>query len=126
MNLDEDTVDELPARPRRTIAQADRELLELAARALGAVRVEDVDGEEWLILHFADGSIRHGWNPLLHSDDVLDLAVVLCMNIEVTGGEWVYACAAYGNCSEQAGGNKLAAVRRAIVRAAAEVGQRME
>lgn len=46
MNLDDDDgVDELPAAPCRQIPDADRQLLELAARALGAVQVEEVDGE---------------------------------------------------------------------------------
>ena len=43
MNLDDyDTVDELPAPPRSRIPEADRQLLELAARAIAAVRLEDV------------------------------------------------------------------------------------
>jgi len=38
MNLDhENTLNESPARPRQTIVEAYRELLELAALALGAV-----------------------------------------------------------------------------------------
>jgi hypothetical protein len=84
MDLDDlDTVDELPDRPRYSIPEADRELLEHAARALGAVQVEDVDGEEWLILHFADGSVRHAWNPLIHSDDAFHLIVALQLTLEM-------------------------------------------
>lgn len=55
----------------------DLELLTLAARAIGAVQVEHVDGEQWVNLHFADGSVVYGWNPKRHSDDALDLSVRL-------------------------------------------------
>lgn len=126
MNLDDDDfdyVDELPARPRRTIPEADRELLELAARALGAVRVEDVDGEEWLILHFADGAIRHGWNPLIHSDDALILAAQLRIDIDWTDDTVVLADY---SCPEPVGDDPTTAVRRAITRAAAEIGKTMK
>jgi len=113
MNLDDDdTVDELPARPRKTIPAADRELLELAARALGAVRVEDVEGEEWLNLHFDDRPTMNGWNPLLHSDDALILAVrIPLLN---TLGWWKF----YDKTLEP-----VAATCRAFTRAAAEIGK---
>lgn len=84
MNLDDyDTVDELPAPPRKDIPAADRELLELAARALGVVRVEDVEGEQWVNLHFEDGSTIFGWNPLRHSDDTVDLIARLNLAVSV-------------------------------------------
>lgn len=122
MNLDDDdTVDELPAPPRREIPAADRELLELAARALGAVHVEDVDGEEWLRLHFADGSAINGWNPLVHSDDTFNLAADLELDImhRVVGGRRIEVLPAGGPLTlEFYEGDRKAATRRAVTRAA--------
>lgn len=128
MNLDDDdTVDELPAPPRKDIPAADLELLELAARALGAVRVEEVDGEGYLNLHFEDGSIIYAWNPLTHSDDAFDLHVRLRMVVEVDTA-WSYAWFDYGKQHTQESHVGLApkeATRRAVTRAAAEIGKQL-
>lgn len=113
MNLDDDTyeVDELPAPARKEIPAADRELLELAARALGA-GFEEVDGEGYGNLHFADGSVVHAWNSLEFSGDTFDLAVELdilvgaCLRVNLIG-------------------DKHANARRAVTRAAAEIGKSM-
>ncbi len=119
MNLDDyETVDELPAPPRKEIAAADRELLELAARALGAVRVEDVEGETWVNLHFADGSVAYAWNSLMHSDDMLNLSAMLHIDIVWLGDSDVLAD---GSSSEPTSENAVAACRRAVTRAAAEI-----
>lgn len=129
MNLDDDdTVDELPPLPRKTISAADRELLELAARALGAVRVEDVDGEEWVNLHFDDGSTVYNWNPLVHSDDTLNLAVSISACVVVDNDmQW---CGVHLNGNrgkydlvEHYENDAAAATRRAVTRAAAEIGK---
>lgn len=123
---DDDVVDELPAPPRKQIPAADRELLELAARALGAVRVEDVDGEEWLILHFADGTEAHGWNPLLFYSDTFELAVALELDImhRVVGGTRVEVLPAGGPLTQEFyAQDRLPAAARAVVRAAAEIGK---
>lgn len=130
-----DDLDELPAPPRREMLASDRQLLELAARAIGAVRVEDVDGENWLILHFADGTVMHGWNPLLFYSDTFELAVTL--NIEprfhlagaVPGVS--ATCAADSRlpiCREPwtpQANDKTTATCRVVVRAAAEIGDAM-
>lgn len=119
MNLDDyDTVDELPAPPRRSIPEADRELLELAARAIGAVRVEDVEGESWVNLHFVDGSVAYAWNSLMHSDDMLNLSALLHIDIAWLGDSDVLAD---GSSSEPTTENPAAAARRAVTRAAAEI-----
>ena len=126
MNLDDDdTVDELPARPQKVIPTADRELLDLAARALGAVHIEDVDGEEWLNLHFEDGSTIYHWNPLLHGDDALELAVRRKLSIDVTEDA---VCVIAGDnehvvIEKGVGAALLPATRLAIARAAAEIGK---
>ena len=119
MNLDDDeAVDELPARPRKVIPAADRELLELAGRALGAVRVEDVEGELWVNLHFADGSVAYAWNSLMHSDDMLNLAALLRIDIAWLGDSDVLAD---GSSSEPTIDDPSNAARRAVTRAAVEI-----
>lgn len=117
---DDDTVDELPARPRQAIPAADREMLELAARAIGAVHVEDVDGENWVNLHFADGSVAYAWNSLMHSDDMLNLSALLHIDIAWLGVSDVLAD---GRSSEPTSEDPAAAARRAVTRAAAEIGK---
>jgi hypothetical protein len=111
-----DDQDELPAPLRKTIPEADRQLLELAARAIGAVRVEDVEGENWVNLHFADGAVAYAWNSLMHSDDML--AALLRIDIAWLGDSDVLAD---GTSSEPTSENAAAAARRAVTRAAAEL-----
>lgn len=128
MNLnDDDTVDELPAPPRKEIPTGDCELLELAARALGA-RFEEVDGEGYGNLRFEDGSVVNAWNPLQFSGDAFDLAVELNMNIDISwrAGRRVSVMGeAVGRAEEPFGEDKRAIARRAVVRVAAEVGKSM-
>ncbi|MCO7503182.1 MULTISPECIES: hypothetical protein [unclassified Pseudomonas] len=99
----------------------DRELLELAAKAAG-YRVEEHQPTGGFIAK--QGFLQwRAWDPLFDDGDALRLAVQLCMNIEVTESD-VYACS-HGNFSEPAKPDRQAATRRAIVRAAAEVGKSM-
>jgi hypothetical protein len=126
----DDDLDELPTPPRKSIPEADRQLLELAARAIGAVRFEEVEGEGYANLHFADGLIAHNWNPLQFSDDAFNLAVDLGMQVvpaaRTVNGQ---ACAAVASpagarlAEETSTPDARAATRRAIVRAAAEIGK---
>lgn len=111
---DDGDEEELPAPSRQAIPEADLQLLEQAARAIGAVRVEVVEGENWLNLHFEDGSTVFGWNPLRHSDDALALAVRLGI-LEQAGAE-------LGMSYNQVG-DELANARHAIVHLAAEIGK---
>jgi hypothetical protein len=124
-----DELDELPPLPRKEIAPADRELLDLAARAIGAVRTEEVEGEGYLNLHFADGSIVYAWNPLVHSDDAFNLAVRLGLRVGVYAGDGeqytaVVPCRTLRRdesaAIEEFGDDPIAATRRAVTRAAAE------
>jgi len=101
----------------------DRELLELAAKAanihLGADRTEcgvNVDGVSW-----------PQWNPLTDDGDALRLAVKLKMNI--SGFEFSNVVIRQGNyfrCLEEITDDQYASTRRAIVRAAAEIGKGMK
>lgn len=120
---DEDTVDELPAPPRKDIPAADRELLELAARALGA-RFEEVDGEGYGNLHFEDGSVIYAWNSLQFSGDAFELAVRLTLHV-LPGRRTVVVESADHMVNENRGDDPLAATRRAVTRAAAEIGKKI-
>ena len=105
---------------------SDKELMELAAKAVG-LRI--VDRSHPVSLYVESDGRKGGvrWNPLTDDGDALRLAVRL--NIEfacfddsqkVNSGVW----SAY-DCVTPYNGDKQAATRRAIVRAAAEIGKAM-
>ena len=92
----------------------DRELLELAAKAVGHA-IDRIDAmhepEDWAC-----------WNPLTDDGDALRLAVALRMDLNINDEE----CDAFhadGCVSEVGGYDTESVVRRAIVRAAAEIGK---
>jgi len=115
-----DDLDELPAPQRVDIPAADLVLLERAARAIGAERVEVVNGEGYVNLHFADGSVVHSWNPLVFSGDALDLLVRLRLQVYVQEQATLVMNADQEWASEQHRDDAGAATRRAITRAAGE------
>lgn len=109
----------------------DRELLELAAKAAGLNVV-------WYGAHFGEGfrikgeqvGYRHGqpWNPLNDDGDALRLAVKL--NLQVTPGTYnkdeasaFHAGAGEAHEHVHYQQDLLAATRRAIVLAAAQIGK---
>jgi hypothetical protein len=77
---------------------------------------------ELLELADPDGGI---WNPLKDDGDALRLAVQLGLLVNIDSGEVVEVCVAYPqiDVSERFGADKYAATRRAITRAAAEIGR---
>jgi hypothetical protein len=104
----------------------DRELLELAAKAAGIPLKADF--KERFEYYMAD---RLMWNPLKDDGDALRLTVKLGIETyHADDGGW----AAYAShptargiayAVEQHGDDPYAATRRAIVRAAAEIGRQM-
>ena len=94
----------------------DRELLELAAKAAGIDLQETEDGYE---CNFDDSRI---WNPITDDGDALRLAVRL--NIPVFPYEDETSTGTIGVRAKN-WGSKEANTRRAIVRAAAEIGRQM-
>ena len=116
----------------------DRELLELAAKAAG---YEVVWGD---VTTFADETVvdcsdmlyikTNGayWNPLIDDTDAFRLAVKLGIDLEWRNDGRVAAyrhANANGNCFtaiESTREDRYASTRRAIVRAAAEIGREME
>jgi hypothetical protein len=105
----------------------DRELLELAAKAIG------IDGLPFLDNQYCQGALRCGywddlnescWNPLTDDGDAFRLAVKLNMELVVPGsGKDVYAGRLLLDAFEPVNGDPYAATRRAIVRAAAQIGK---
>ena len=103
----------------------DFELLQLAAKAVGFGEIEWVDIEaDWDIDEFHGARFKKGggyWNPLTDDGDALRLAVKLGMDVNVRSNRTV--C---DHISTQFhGDDPYAATRRAIVRAAAEIGKAM-
>ena len=99
----------------------DKTMLELAARAAG---LHFQWGREW---HDKDQPQVHGryWNPLTDDGDALRLAVRLRMHVLI-GEQVVTAVYDAGHSrTEDVASDRLAATRRAIVRAAAEIGKGM-
>jgi hypothetical protein len=114
-------MEELPGLARVNIPKADLVLLQRAARAIGAVHVEVVDGEGFVNLYFADGFILHSWNPLTFSGDALDLAVRLRLEIYMHEHDTSVMTADLKLANEQHGDDAVAATRRAITRVAGEI-----
>jgi hypothetical protein len=90
----------------------DRELLELAAKAAGR-------GSQWWMESTWNGPDKE-WNPLTDDGDALRLAVKLGLIVEC-GRAWI---SRHGPMfGEDVLPDPYAATRRAIVRAAAEIGR---
>lgn len=111
----------------------DKELLELAAKAEGLNYDPTKEGDEldrvysdylglW-IWHWKDW-----WNPLTDDGDALRLAVKLGIGIEVINprDSMELGRTIVSNCCVLHSNDPYAATRRAIVRAAAEIGRRMK
>ena len=118
-----------------TAKTTDKELLELAAKAAGIELIswtnmydacDEIGGRRFITRPRGEP-----WNPLEDDGDALRLAVKL--NIEfacfddsqkVNAGVWSEDSTPY-DCMTPYNGDKQAATRRAIVRAAAEIGRAM-
>jgi len=109
----------------------DRELLELAAKAAGIDWIKDC---VWIENGFYSPLAKHeriSWNPLTDDGDALRLAVKLKMTIdrsEVEPAAFVYCDwrDSYVEVLAKHGDDPYAATRRAIVRAAAEIGRELK
>ena len=92
----------------------DRELLELAAKAAG-LTILSWPQEDYAVVQ--NGDQQCGWSPLAFDSDALRLAVKLDL------WEAVRDCYQHADSSDS---DPYAATRRAIVRAAAEIGRSKE
>jgi len=102
----------------------DRELLEWAAKAAGMVIHWNAKREQFFH-DYCDG-LTDEWNPLTDDGDALRLAVKLELSVS-TWGNAVSVWQRIGDTStyETTGKDRMASTRRAIVRAAAEIGKEM-
>ena len=104
----------------------DRELLEFAAKAAG-LRI--VDRSHRVTLYVESDGCKGGvrWNPLSCDGDALRLAVSLRLSPMMrTLGCDTTDLNGFAGAYEKWGGDPYAATRRAIVRAAAEIGRQMQ
>ena len=97
----------------------DRELLELAAKAAGEVRGEWIGNAAYF-----DGVLSR-WNPLTDDGAALRLAVKLLFEIDMGRGCIAIRHSTGIKILEAFNHDPYAAIRRAIVRAAAEIGRKL-
>jgi hypothetical protein len=108
----------------------DRELLEAAAKAAGKKvhtrnqADRDACGAGDVGLWISEGQTC--WNPLTDDGDALRLAVKLKMTVDITDEASGAGAIGLKWCSEPYKDDPYAAARRAIVRAAAELGKEMK
>ncbi len=98
----------------------DRELIERAARAAG-ITGEYLDGLGFIPID-ANGARGAWWNPLEEDGDALRLMVTCQLDVFVRAGRWTEAVAPMGAPAKVLhDGDALAATRRAITMAAAQI-----
>lgn len=107
--------------------KTDKELLQLAAKAVGLRWLHERAGKLCYTMQYGGSAMR---NPLEDDGDALRLAVDLDMDVclsqkdkQVTAFTLSYG--AVSSYTEPYGNDKHAATRRAIVRAAAAIGEGM-
>lgn len=98
----------------------DKELLENAAKAMGYKYMSSAlwDGRD---------VVEYEWHPQNDDGQALRLAVKLNIDVEVFRDKtstWVVIGCGYFETEEEHNGDPYAATRRAIVRAAAEIGKK--
>ena len=109
----------------------DRELLELAAKASGVTPYLGIINDKGVAAHLVETHTecyKKYWNPLTDDGDALRLAVKMKMRFSTVCNLGDQAVASvtdiYSNGAvEDHNGDPYAATRRAIVRAAAEIGR---
>ncbi|HID9812575.1 TPA: hypothetical protein ACXI4M_003904 [Pseudomonas aeruginosa] len=112
----------------------DRELLELAARAAG-IKARWFKVNQWrrldgCRLHIGQKNVfgthhRKPWNPLTDDGDALRLAVTLGLLVDICRDHTCVCSETVDPILQDQGKEKGEATRRAIVRAAAEIGKSM-
>ena len=106
--------------------KTDRELLELAAKAAGyqyIKPIEDYDGSLGLEVGSTNPMRTYTWNPLKDDSDAFRLAIRLKMEVDFDDVRVAVRTRQEIKVLEDAGGDLYAATRRAIVLAAATIGE---
>lgn len=107
----------------------DLELLELAAKAAGVGDI-DLAGRPCVLVIRDGGIYTRVWDPLTDDGDALRLATALHLSMDLFDDEikvgYTPNCNSCDQVTKNPGGNIYAATRRAIVRAAAEIGRSMK
>lgn len=102
----------------------DKELLELAAKAMGFVQHHSYREKTNSLLWLSESGFPATWSPLTDDKDAFQLAVDLKMNLTLSGWRAEAQVAEHPTVVEPVVNNDAyAATRRAIVRAAAEIGR---
>jgi len=108
----------------------DRELLEMAAKAAGyKMHPHGRCYGSFLVIENEDGS--YIWNPLIDDGDALRLAVKLGLTVAIDNDRgmetdaWLYGDTSCEANESHTSSEPYTATRRAIVRAAAEIGKAM-
>ncbi|MGX5662193.1 hypothetical protein [Diaphorobacter nitroreducens] len=105
--------------------ETDRELLKFAAKAAGRSLITGHPDDQRGLF-----TTMGWWNPLTNDGDAFRLFVKLRLLVDVPGKHEdqhiaVISSGAHGGAMEHAGDDFVAATRRAIVRAAAQIGRAM-
>lgn len=102
----------------------DRELLQLAAKAAGYSLEWDGHPDDWKPMYY-EGKTYHSFEPLTDDGDALRLAVKLRMHVNIYNTDTrVTADGVF--LTQMHDADQHSATRRAIVRAAAEIGKAMK
>ena len=109
------------------MSESDRELLEHAAKAAGYFEIDGWSVETHKGMRWVNDDrvfIRY-WNPLTDDGDALRLAVKMKLLVDTDYNGGAAAGSADLSCDDfiERGQDPYAATRRAIVRAAAEIGR---
>lgn len=112
------------------MSENDKELLELAAKAVG-IETNKAGGVNQTYCYDRRDGVYKRWDPLADDGDALRLAVDLDMDVSLSSRDkevtaFTLSCGAVSSYTEAYGNDKHAATRRAIVRAAAAIGEAMQ
>ena len=103
----------------------DLELMEAAARAAGLTVVKWLQESPSVVAFVFDNGQHYGWSPLHFDSDALRLAVKLQIDLVHFTGHLRADVDGMPDVHQIHEGDPYAATRRAIVRAAAEIGRAM-
>ena len=102
----------------------DRELIELAAKSAGYTVL---DGWSEIVVQKHENNLYpHAWNPISDDGDAFRLAVKLGLSINLRHCQVLIEDSRIDSIWQTHDGDELSATRRAIVRAAAEIGKTIQ